>query len=321
MVLVNTSGIPPQIIRAMMAKDEKYHAEKKDYMQQHDVDYEFSVTTLAQPPRKVQLVKRHWDEIEVDAMDRYYILMGSCIHSILEGHPEPGDLIEHRYGKNVNLVLNGKKIRVHIHGCADVISFSRGLIEDWKFASMMAMNFPKDDYIAQLNALRFLLKKEQKEQITKLYNNFLFRDWRSSDAKAGRSPQPLFCKVVEQPLWDDEKTAAYLKERIIAHVSAIPLTDENLPQCKKEELWFSRDGFRLRRKTKAGDWGKRSDGWAETEEEAHALAKEKKLNEYRLEPTKGSPRRCGFCEARAFCEQAKLMFAESDMEHDENLNL
>jgi len=37
----------------------------------------FSVTDLIQPPRITQLTRRHFDEIEVDASERIWVLLGS----------------------------------------------------------------------------------------------------------------------------------------------------------------------------------------------------------------------------------------------------
>jgi len=312
MKLINSNGIPEQIIRAMMAKDDQYYSGKSEYMKNHpDIDYEFSVTTLAQPPQKVQLTKRHWNEIEIDARDRYYLVMGSVIHSILEGHPNPGDLVEERFGRTVTVKVGDKNLKVHLHGCADVINLERGYIEDWKYVSMMAMNFPKDDYIAQLNALKFLLPDGGGAKIKELRNNFIFRDWRSSDAKAGRSPQELFCKVVHQPIWPDEQVKVYLKQRLIAHIKEVEKPDDQLTECTREELWYSRDGFKISFKTKKGEWSKTSGGWASTEEEALAIVKAKGWAEYKFDKTTGKPRRCDFCEARDYCWQHKRMAPET----------
>lgn len=333
MKIIGTEGIPPQILAAMYAKMNTYRDDKTAYMQQHpEVEEEFSVTTLAKSPRQVQLVKRHWDEIEVQAMDLYYILMGSVLHSILEQHPNPNDRVEYRYG--YTFTLNGKKI--HVHGMADVVniltdaflSLSQGVIEDWKYTSMSAMNYEKSDYIKQVNLLRLLLGKDR-HSIKTLRNIFIFRDWRSADVKAGRSKQPMFCKVVEHPIWSDEDALAYLKARIIAHTSAINIPDDDLPECTREELWYSKDGFRIRRKTKAksknvpGDWSKRTDGWTETEAEAHAIATTKGLTEYRLEPTTGSPKKCAYCDAKPFCNQYARMNPPSaeQIEQEEQDNL
>jgi len=43
----------------------------------------FSITDLIQPPRMTQLSRRHWDEIEEDASDRIWLVLGSSVHYIL----------------------------------------------------------------------------------------------------------------------------------------------------------------------------------------------------------------------------------------------
>jgi hypothetical protein len=246
------------------------------------------------------------------------------MHSILEDFPNPNDQIEYRYGRT--FIVGGR--RVHVHGMADIINLmedawraiSEGVIEDWKYTSMSAMNYEKTDYIQQLNFLRILLGKER-HKITSLRNNFIFRDWRSSDVKAGRSPQPLFCKVIDHPIWSDEECAERLKQRIIAHTLAINVPDDELPECTKEELWTSRSGFRIRAKTLKGEWSKVTLGWAETEEKAKEIIEEKKpKGEVRLEPTVGQPKKCAFCDARPFCNQYARM-QKPEEEQDEHIEL
>jgi hypothetical protein len=310
MTIINKEGIVPQILRAMTAKMDTYHDDKASYMKDIDADHDLSVTTLEKSPRQHQLVVRHWNEIEQDAMDLYYVTLGGIIHSILEHNPNPGDLVEHRYGRT--FLVNGRKF--HIHGMADTINFEKdyykntsdGVIEDYKFTSMSAVNYAKEGYVQQLNFLRLLLGKRRSE-IKTLRNVYIFRDWRSSDVKSGRSPQPLFTKVVEQPVWSDEECAAKLKERIITHALHFDTPDDDLPECTKEELWYSREGFRIRSKTKKGEWSKVTVGWAPSEEEASVIAAEKKLTEFRFEKTEGKPKRCDYCLAKPFCSQFKRM--------------
>jgi hypothetical protein len=127
----------------------------------------------------------------------------------------------------------------------------------------------------------------------------------------------MFCKELTHPIWDDEQTKEILRIKLVRFIQSMHLQDQELPECTREELWYSRSGFRIRFKTQKGEWAKRSSGWAETEEEAHSLRDKKPNAEYRLEPTTGKPRRCGFCNARLHCRQFKAMQGQQPDEEEQ----
>lgn len=322
MKYLHADDVEPTILKAIMAAQTKYKDGVAEYLNDKEADLSVSVTTLAKPVQAHYLTIRHWDEIEVDIRDCYPSLMGNIFHAIAEQNAMPGDRVEHRYGRTFKVTVDGIPHRVHVHGACDRYNLEQGYMKDYKFTSMVAMNFDKSDYEQQLNILRFLLPEEEKQQIKTLSNIFVFRDYRASEAKEGRSPQPMFCKELAHPIWTDEKIKATIRTRLVEFIRSMHLPDDKLPACTKEELWYSRSGFRIRYKTKQGEWAKRSNGWEETEEEAHRVAKEKKANEYRLEPTTGTPRRCGFCNGAAFCHQRKAMLAQqSDDQPEEEAEL
>ena len=309
--------VEPTILKAIMSAQTKYKDGVSEYLTDKNADLNISVTTLAKPVQAHFLTLRHWDEIEIDIRDCYPTLMGGIFHAIAEENAMPGDMVERRYGRTFRIDVDGVVHRVHLHGACDRYNLDEGYMKDYKFTSMVAMNFDKSDYEQQLNILRFLLPDEEKQRITRLTNIFVFRDYRASEAKEGRSPQPMFCKEIEHPIWEDEKTKHIIRSRLVQFIRSMYLPDAQLSECTKEELWYTRSGFRIRHKTQKGEWSKASSGWAPTEEEAHRLAKEKKSNEYRLEPTAGSPRRCGFCNAQAFCQQRKAMLNQPTDKDDE----
>lgn len=317
MKYLNIENVEPTILKAIVAAQTKYRDGVSEYLTDKNADFNISVTTLAKPVQAHYLTIRHWDDIEVDIRDCYPSLMGGIFHAIAEDNAMPGDVVEKRYGRTFKVPVDGVIHRVHIHGACDRYNLEQGYMKDYKFTSMAAMNFDKSDYEQQLNILRFLLPSEEKHQIRTLSNIFVFRDYRASEAKEGRSPQPMFCKEITHPIWDDEQTKEVLRIRLVQFIRSMSLPDERLPECTKEELWYSRSGFRIRFKTKKGEWGKRSSGWAETEEEAHSLKEKKPDSEYRLEPTTGKPRRCSFCNAANFCRQKKLLFPQNIAEEEE----
>lgn len=72
MRVTNKLGLPEAIVEAV-ANDDYTRGE-----------CDLSVTQLIAPPRQVELIRQHEDELEEDAADRIFLLMGKIAHGILE---------------------------------------------------------------------------------------------------------------------------------------------------------------------------------------------------------------------------------------------
>src|SRR3990167_2697420 len=77
MKIVNRSGIPDALFRYLTRDD-------YDYQSKGD---SFSVPELLNPVQMILLKRRYWSQIETDAIDRLWILLGSGVHAILEKEP------------------------------------------------------------------------------------------------------------------------------------------------------------------------------------------------------------------------------------------
>lgn len=311
MLLTHTEDIESSLILAMQEGQREYAAKKGKFTSQFSYDAEFSVTTLAQPVQMYQLKTRYRDKIVRDARKLLYVVLGNLFHSMAEKYPMPGDIVEERFGKVFNVKIGDKVLRVLVHGAADRLNRESGYIKDYKLSKMSAMQYEKADYIQQLNLLRFL--SPYKDEIKALSNIFAFRDYNAQAACEGRSPLPNWSKEVFYDIWTDEQCKQVLSGRVRAHLNGQLASDEELPPCTKEELWTTRDGFRVRHKTLKGEWSKVATGWAETEEECGVIGA-KKRTEFRLEPTGGIPRRCEWCDAATtgMCKQYNAMQSSNE---------
>lgn len=61
-----------------------YNAITKDWYSGSGEERDYSVTQLLNPVKLFLLTRRHWDELEDDASERMFMLMGSAIHTIIE---------------------------------------------------------------------------------------------------------------------------------------------------------------------------------------------------------------------------------------------
>lgn len=312
MKLIKTAGTPGPILRAIMASQEEYGKGVGEFLQSFkgSYDYAISVTSLPLSPRQFQLGKRYSKDAEIEPKSRYFVLLGSITHYIMETFPDEGDIIERRSGRIFR--IGGK--RVLVHGAADVMNFDLEYIKDYKFASTSSMQYPKEAYIAQLNILRYLQPKEERDKIKKLNNIFIFRDWTNRDQY---SEFPW--KEVEQPLWLDEQCAAYLKVRLEEHIKYFECDDDLIPECSAEERWERKSGFQIFPYTKAGTLYKKSMGFASSEEEAHTFAESKNMEKYELKPRAGVSLKCQkFCDIKDFCSQYKNKIKQEETQDEDS---
>jgi hypothetical protein len=73
-MLTNKKNLNEAILRAVQKDWYSGTGEKRDY----------SVTQLLSPPKIIQLMRRHKNEIDEDVSERVFALMGSAMHAILE---------------------------------------------------------------------------------------------------------------------------------------------------------------------------------------------------------------------------------------------
>lgn len=192
-------------------------------------DADFSITELISPPRQSQLLKRHDDEIAVDASERLWMLMGTMAHEILErGGREGQELTEER----LYAPVAGKRIG----GKPDTFCLTSGRLTDYKITSVWSYVFGgRSEWTEQLNAYAFLAR-ENHHPVKELSIFAMFRDWSQSRAKDEDYPK-VNCVNIPVNAWSHEETRSWLKERIELHEQAKRTKDDALPDCTPEERW------------------------------------------------------------------------------------
>jgi PD-(D/E)XK nuclease superfamily len=268
----------------------------------------FSVTELISPPRIRILKKKHWDSITEDVSDRIFSLLGQLMHQLLERANRTG-IAERRY----YLDILGETVS---GGMDAIYDDSRKLIQDYKFVSYYQVRDGlKFEFEAQLNCYAYILKHgyyydpEDTKFTTKLVDRveiahlqdvFILRDWRK--AQAGRDGMPEEQVVhMNVPLWPEEKTLAFLTERITAHTRA----ERVLPDCTFEERWATSDKWAVMPKPNAPRSLRNYD--AREDAEAHAA----RVKGAFVEARPGQQKRCeSYCLVRDFCSQYKNLTAK-----------
>lgn len=258
-----------------------YDAVANDPYTKGDSDY--SITGLMKPPRMVALEKAHWNEIEEDASDRIFSLLGQAVHTILE-RSERIAIAEKRLYASID--------GVRISGQTDRIVVLDRLVQDYKVTSVWKiLKGEYEDWAAQQNAYRWLLK-ENGYDIEALQIVAILRDWSKRKARTEDKYPVAQIAVVELPVWPLERTREMLRLQIAQHEAA----KVNLPLCTPEEKWQDPGTWAV---MKPG--AKRATKLCSTLEEAERYACG---GSFEITRRISDPRRCfDYCRVAKFCEQ------------------
>jgi hypothetical protein len=285
MKITNKLNLPEPIINAI----------KNDTYTSGDVD--ISITALLSPPRKTALESKYQGEIEEDASDKIWSLLGQSIHSILERSATKG-IAERR----LIIEIEGWGVS----GGMDYYVPGTGLLQDYKIVTVY--KFKNDatpmEYEQQLNMYAELLRQHE-EPVNKLQIVGILRDWSKLEAMRDKNYPQSQVVVRDVKLWPQRQAIAFLRERVILHKKA----RLSLPECTPEERWQKPDMYAV---YKVG--GKRALRVFTSEEDAKRLVEENKG--LIIQKRNGENTRCShYCSVNKFCKQFLDSLAKT-----ENLN-
>lgn len=273
MKITNNYGLPEPLVRAVSSH--KHDKGGADY----------SVTELIKPPRISALEKQHADELEEDASDRLWALMGSAGHEVLRRASEDG-IVEER----CHVEFAGKKISGQLdYGKAD------NAIYDYKFTSIWAVkDGVKPEWEQQLNVYKWMA--EQYGVIVKeLVIVCILRDWNINEAK--RNPELPQSQVVvfRLRIWSKQMVELWLTNRIQLHENA---RNGWLPDCTSDETWERPAKFAVKKKG-----AQRATKLHNTADEAvRDVTSRGSLYEIERRPAE-RPRCENYCSVSGFCSQ------------------
>lgn len=279
MKITNKYGLPGAIVEAINGFGEEYDAS-------HTRRSDISVTSLISPPQQVELRRKHRDELEEDASERLWALMGNAVHSLLE-KTEPSAIVEERlYGYYNGWTLSGK---------FDRMTLRQVTLQDYKFMSVWEYVFGlKPERVAQLNVLAQLAIDNGYTDISKLEVVGLLRDWMASKAETEANYPKVGLVRIPVELWPEEQRKAYIAERIAAHRAA---RDGQIIPCSADDTWYSGDTFAVKKPA-----NKRALRVFPTKPEAEAFLQS--AAGCVIETRPGEHKRCArYCNVADFCPQ------------------
>jgi len=257
-----------------------------------------SLSKLLMPVQQAILMHRHDAELEEDAADRVWMIIGSAFHYVLEQGYVPNALRE----AQMKLDVLGWSIHMRLDCWYD------GTLADYKVGSVWShiLGDPSD-YEEQLNAYGLAVREHFGLDVERLQAVRIFRDWsqRKYDDDVRYAGQknmtvtypPIPFAVVDVDLWPLPKTRSFLETRIKMFESNWELPDEELTECTAKERWQDADTWAV---YKPG--GKRAVRVLGSENEAVDWIAGR--GDYEIQFRPGQSRRCeNYCSVRDICAQ------------------
>jgi hypothetical protein len=302
--IIDDVGLPPPVLAALDRSESEEIPEQ----------YDFRATALLEAPQILQLKRLHRNEIKAEASTMLWAIFGKGIHMVFElaGSPDGEWLREARIYQELDGVI--------VTGQMDLRKLENDLLQiiDYKFTSAYGLADKIQKWTQQLNVYAWLLRRETKQEVGSVAVLGLFRDWNKLQASRNKDyPQKAFM-LIELPIWPQEQTEAFLRERIRLHIEGWAMAELGLFQnCTDTERWVEKR------------WIIRKPGAqkifrsAQSQQEAEEWVKgQKSSGQFQIIPTRSAPRRCvgNWCRVAEWCPQWKREqeFKEKQKENGDN---
>jgi hypothetical protein len=202
---------------------------------------DYSVTSLIDPPRVVQLKKRHKD-IVPPIKSVISAMLGTAVHEYYEKNLTAW-AVKHEYDKMV--MEQQLKWTFDVEGVGRRSISGRFDLKDgdelWDIKTAKAWKIifdpTLDDWHAQQNMYAYLCHLSGID-VESINIQALYKDWLESAALRDTRTYPQSQVVhYELDFWPLDETYNYLMERLSLHVAEEETPDDELPMCTRKERW------------------------------------------------------------------------------------
>ena len=282
MKVTNRLGLPLAFVRAVSTE-------------RHNAPGCFSATTLNKGAKEIVLTDRHYDEITVDASEQIWAVWGTAVHALLESEKDD-NFHEERFKVAVG--------NSWVTGQVDSYDMERGIINDWKTASVWKVQFADfADWRAQGLTYAWLLTKSGLE-VKKCRFVALLKDYSKTKAKHDASyPQsPVFVYEFDVTAEDLAATEARIISKVTEIENAYKLGDDDIEPCTLEERWADGEKYAVMKNGR-----KTAVKLFDNQQDAEAYAGELGNSHY-VEHRPAVSRKCeDYCSCCDFCNFYKSM--------------
>jgi len=252
MRITNYTDLPEPIVNAI----------RQDYQSTPD---RYSITTIEQGVREVLLSRRYEDQLEMDAADGIWALLGRLMHKVLEEAKETSSQLKEEfitlafpYYKGKGFLAFGEipnkddivERVITVSGQFDLYDESSKELTDYKLTSSWSYVFGgKAEWRKQLAGYAWMMKTLG-FPVERGQNIIVYRDWNRGVMMRSKDYPRRACQVIKYEFRDQEFEAAY--NNIIAKFADIlkyeNTPDDQLPVCTNEERWAKETTFAVMKK-------------------------------------------------------------------------
>jgi len=282
--ITNKKKLPEQLVRAV----------EKEYTYQ---DKRYSITSLLDTHRILQLKRRHHDELSQDVSDMIWMIFGSGIHKAIED----AGVGEGQYAEKR---LEWQFGDYTLSGIVDFIDEKQEIILDWKTTSLWTYIYQSnhDKWLKQLQLSALLWFKTTGQWINKGQIGALLKDYKKKPfPEAGYPDSEL--QIIEFDLGSPQDIEEWVNQIFDDIAIYETIDDHELPLCTPQERWNTGDKWAVIEKGK-----KRAVRVYDNEEDATRHVSQAFSDGVKLEIDfrPGEDKRCkDYCPVRAFCEYGK----------------
>ena len=282
MIVSNVLNLPAAFVHAVSTE-------------RHNAPHCYSATTLNKGAKEIVLTDRHYDEITVDASEQIWAVWGTAVHALLESEKDD-NFHEERFKVAVG--------NSYVTGQVDSYDMERGIINDWKTASVWKVQFADfADWRAQGLTYAWLLTKSGLE-VKKCRFVALLKDHSKTKAKHdARYPQsPVFVYEFDVTADDLAATEARIISKVTEIENAYKLGDDDIEPCTLEERWADGEKYAVMKNGR-----KTAVKLFDNQQDAEAYAGELGNSHY-VEHRPAVSRKCeDYCSCCDFCNFYKSM--------------
>ena len=282
MTVTNNLSLPAAFVHAVSTE-------------RHNAPHCYSATTLNKGAKEIVLTDRHYDEITVDASEQIWAVWGTAVHALLESEKDD-NFHEERFKVAVG--------NSYVTGQVDSYDMERGIINDWKTASVWKVQFADfADWRAQGLTYAWLLTKSGLE-VKKCRFVALLKDHSKTKAKHDASyPQsPVFVCEFDVTAEDLAATEARIISKVTEIENAHLLGDDDIEPCTLEERWADGEKYAVMKNGR-----KTAVKLFDNQQDAEAYAGELGNSHY-VEHRPAVSRKCeDYCSCCDFCNFYKSM--------------
>ncbi len=232
MKITNKHRLPEPIVAALTSSDYSRGNSNR------------SVTQLIDSPRVRILRAEHEDQIEEDASDMVWSVLGTAVHKMFEAGDHDGHIKEERmFAESGNWIISGAVDLQRTDGEAVEIL-------DYKCTSVWSVIYGKIEWENQLNFYAWLVENNKRIDVSALKVIAVLRDWQRKKAEMDRAYPQAPIVEVDVNLWDRVTRENYVTHRVAEHSNAEfeRLTGGELPECTANERWEKPTTYAVKKK-------------------------------------------------------------------------